>query len=151
MTGEHVLDFEPSDTDELIRMWRESFEYGVGIKDHHPIEQQLHYFQTEICPRARVQVVKSGAQIIAFLAAHESYVAQLYVRVGHHGKGIGTLLLGLAKQQSSGTLFLHTFIRNERACRFYERHGFKAVEYGFEPMWQLEDVKYEWRRSESAA
>ena len=151
MTVIRLSDFDTADTDELIRMWRESLEYRVGIRDHHPIEQQLHYFETEIRPKARVQVVKSNGRVIAFLAAHESYLAQLYVRVGHHGRGIGSMLLGAAKEQSTGTLFLHTFVQNARACRFYERHGFKAIEYGFEPMWQLEDVKYRWCRSESAA
>ena len=127
-------------------MWRESFEFGVGIKDHHPLQDQLNYFLNEVRPKARVQVVKQEGQIVGFLAAHESYIAQLYVRVGYLGQGIGSTLLELAKEQSAGTLYLHTFLRNVRACRFYERHGFKAVEYGFEPMWQLEDVKYLWQR-----
>ncbi len=146
-----ICDFDLSDTDELLRMWRESFEFGVGIEDHHPIEEQRHYFLNEVLPKTRVQVVKQDGRILGFLAAHESYVAQLYVRVGHFGRGIGSALLGLAKEQSGGKLFLHTFIRNERACRFYERHGFEAVEYGFEPMWQLEDVKFFWAKGQSAA
>ena len=41
-------------------------------------------------------------------------------------------------------LSLYTFVRNVRACRFYERHGFVVVARGFEPTWQLEDVKYHW-------
>ena len=146
-----ICDFDLADADELLRMWRESFEFGVGIKDHHPLQDQLHYFLTEVRPKTRVQVVKQHGQIVGFLAAHESYIAQLYVTVGHHGQGIGSALLDVAKKQSCGRLHLHTFIRNVRACRFYERHGFKAVEYGFEPMWQLEDVKYHWSGDQSAA
>jgi RimJ/RimL family protein N-acetyltransferase len=48
---------------------------------------------------------------------------------------------------SVGSLWLYTFARNERARRFYERNGFAAVAFGYEPFWQLEDVRYEWRRS----
>ena len=132
-------------------MWRESFEFGVGIKNHHPLQDQLHYFLNEVRPKTRVQVAKQAKRIVGFLAAHESYVAQLYVRVENLGQGIGSALLKLSKEQSAGALYLHTFRRNARACQFYERHGFKAVEYGFEPMWQLEDVKYFWQREQSAA
>lgn len=151
MQSQHLSDFEPADTDELLRMWRESFEFGVGITDHHPAEQQRQYFVGEVLPKTRVQVVKQDHQIVGFLAAHESYVAQLYVRVGHIGQGIGSRLIELAKEQSSGALHLHTFTQNARACRFYERHGFVAVEFGFEPMWQLEDVKYHWTKAQRSA
>lgn len=34
----------------------------------------------------------------------------------------------------------------ESIAQLYERHGFIAVARGFEPEWNLEDVRYEWRR-----
>jgi ribosomal protein S18 acetylase RimI-like enzyme len=71
-------------------------------------------------------------------------VAQLHVRPGLHGRGIGSELLALAKARSAGSLWLYAFARNVRACRFYEKHGFVVVARGFEPTWQLEDVKYHW-------
>jgi hypothetical protein len=40
--------FEPQRTDDLIRMWRESFEHGVGIVDTHSLEEQRKYFVDEI-------------------------------------------------------------------------------------------------------
>ena len=36
------------------------------------------------------------------------------------------------------------FARNAGACAFYERNAFVAVAHGFEPTWQLADVRYEW-------
>ena len=82
--------------------------------------------------------------IVGFVAASEVSVAQLYVHTRYQRLGIGTLLLNWAKNQSKGSLWLYTFARNSRACSFYEGSGFRAVARGFEPMWQLEDVKYEW-------
>jgi ribosomal protein S18 acetylase RimI-like enzyme len=55
-------------------------------------------------------------------------------------------LLDLAKTGSGGRLWLYTFVTNTRAQRFYERHGFDVVERGFEPVMQLGDLRYEWRR-----
>jgi len=151
MLVHQASDFDLADTDELILMWRESFEQGVGIKDRNPLEKQREYFELEVRPKARVQVVKRQGQLVAFLAAHASYLAQLYVRVDHLGQGLGSMLLGLAKEQSSGVLSLHALARNTQACRFYERHGFKVVGHDLEPMWQLESVEYRWCRPESAA
>jgi ribosomal protein S18 acetylase RimI-like enzyme len=73
-------------------------------------------------------------------------VVQLYVDVDHLGQGIGTQLLALAKANSGGRLWLYTFVTNQSAQRFYERHGFSVVERGFEPVMQLGDLRYEWRR-----
>ena len=78
-------------------------------------------------------------------------VAQLHVQVGLHRKGIGSALLTLAKARSGGSLWLHAFARNLHACRFYEKHGFVVVAHGFEPTWQLEDVKYHWSAATGAA
>lgn len=44
--------------------------------------------------------------------------------------------------------WLFTFARNRRACAFSEHHRFIAIERGFEPVWGLADIKYEWSRSQ---
>jgi ribosomal protein S18 acetylase RimI-like enzyme len=150
MSAIAIEDFRTSDLDTLVRMWREGFEYGVGITDPHPLEDQVAYFEREVRPNNRVRVAKEDNLLVGFLASNAESVAQLHVRVGHHRRGIGRRLLGLAKSDSMGTLWLYTFARNTRACAFYESQGFKVVQRGYEPTWQLEDVKYAWARSESA-
>lgn len=57
-------------------------------------------------------------------------------------------MLEWAKRQSSGSLWLCTFACNEGAQRFYAREGFRIAARGFEPLWQLEDIRYEWTRSD---
>jgi ribosomal protein S18 acetylase RimI-like enzyme len=150
MTEAPVEDFQPRDTEALVRMWRTSFEYGIGITDPHPLRDQLEYFHNQIVPIYRVRVVKQAGVIVGFLAANAESVAQLHVRVDSIGQGIGSRLIRLAQAESSGSLWLFTFVKNTRACRFYEHHGFIAVAHGFEPTWQLDDVKYQWRASAGA-
>jgi len=135
----------------LVDMWRASFEHGVGIVDPHPIAEQRQYLVSRVVPSFEVSVALRQEEIVGFVAADRESVSQLYVRVGCHRQGIGTTLLGLAKARSSGSLWLYTFARNTVARSFYERHGFVVVAHGFEPMWQLEDVKYEWRERRDAA
>ncbi len=54
------------------------------------------------------------------------------------------MLLNWAKQQSAGSLWLHTFEVSIGAQAFYERHCFRVVGRGVEPQWRLDDIKYVW-------
>jgi GNAT superfamily N-acetyltransferase len=141
--------FAESDFDELLPMWRQGFEFGVGITDPHPLSEQAAYFWREVAARHRVQVAYLHGQLVGFVAASDASVVQLFVRVGHHRQGIGSAMLYWAKAQSAGHLWLYTFAQNVRARAFYEKHGFRATVFGFEPTWQLADVRYEWRRDDA--
>jgi ribosomal protein S18 acetylase RimI-like enzyme len=146
LAAPELADFRPAMTDALVAMWRESFEEAVGIQDPNPLAEQRRYFETEVLPHNTVKVALEGSTIVGFVAASRDSIAQLYVRRGCQGRGLGTALLEWARAQSGGALWLYTFARNTRACAFYERHGFRAVARGFEPAWNLADVRYEWRR-----
>lgn len=143
-----LVPYSPDRLAELLPMWRESFEFGVGIVDPHPLAEQQAYFLAEVLPKHEVRLALRHGAVVGFAAASAESVAQLYVRVGCHRQGIGAQLLAWAQAQSGGSLWLYTFARNANARRFYERNGFVAVEHGFEPMWQLEDVRYRWVSSE---
>lgn len=151
MSSLAITVFEPHQTDEVVRMWRASFEHGVGITDHHPIEDQRKFFVDEIVPSYTVRVAVDGAVIVGVMATKPESVELLYVRVQSIGQGIGSRLLALAKQESCGSLWLYTFAGNANARRFYERHGFQEVERESENMWKLEAIKYRWVRGASAA
>jgi ribosomal protein S18 acetylase RimI-like enzyme len=151
MSMPRIEDFSPGDRNPLVQMWRQSFEAAVGIVDPHPIEEQIDYFDRNVLAKNRVRAVKDAGLIVGFMASTRESVSQLYVRVGHQRRGIGRQLLGLAKDESDGTLWLYTFARNTNACAFYDSQGFKVVQRGFEPAWQLEDVKYAWSNAGRAA
>jgi ribosomal protein S18 acetylase RimI-like enzyme len=141
-----IVAYEPKMLVPLVDMWRASFEFGVGIVDPHPIEGQREHFVRRVLPECEVSVAMRDGELVGFVASNRESVSQLYVRVGCHRQGVGSQLLELAKTRSGGSLWLYTFARNAVARRFYERHGFVDAGHGFENMWQLEDVRYEWRR-----
>jgi ribosomal protein S18 acetylase RimI-like enzyme len=140
----NIVEFDAARTDELVRMWRESFEFGVGVVDPHPIEDQREAFVRTVAPNNSVRMALFDDRLVGFIAATKESITHLYVRVGHYHCGIGTQLLAWAKAQSGGKLWLYAFARNAIACAFYEKHGFRIIARGFEPTWQLDDVKYEW-------
>jgi ribosomal protein S18 acetylase RimI-like enzyme len=138
--------YRTADLAELVPMWRAAFEQGVGIVDTHPLADQAAYFEREVLPHHEVLVARGDdGSMLGFVACNAESIAQLHVRVGHHRQGIGSRLVALAKERSAGSLWLYTFARNVNARRFYEHHGFVATAFGFEPVWQLDDVRYEWR------
>ena len=137
-------DFRSEDAEELVRMWRESFEAGVGVTDPHPLEEQMRYLFTEVVPNNAVRVARLEGRIVGFVAASPRSIAQLYVRRGFQRRGIGSRLLAWAKAESGGALWLYTFAQNTGARAFYERHGFTIAARGHEPSWKLDDLRYEW-------
>lgn len=142
-----LQEFQLEHADELVLMWRASFEKGVGIVDPHSIFEQQEYLLSKVVPNNTLLVATLEGKIVGFVAASRESIAQLYIHVDYHRNGIGSMLLTWAKTQSRGTLWLHTFERNTNAIRFYEHHGFRIVERGFEEMWQLPDLKCSWSQS----
>jgi ribosomal protein S18 acetylase RimI-like enzyme len=145
-----VADYDAAMADRVVRLWRSSFEHGVGIVDPHPLEQQRRALVDEVVPQHRVRVACRGREIVGFLASRPEVVGHLYVAVDCIGQGIGSHLLALAKAESAGSLWLFTFARNHRARRFYERQGFREVERESQNMFRLEAIRYRWERDAPA-
>ena len=138
--------YRPEFRERLVDLWRASFALGVGAPVPDPRDDHLRYFDDHVLAETRVHLALRDGELAGFGAFTPASVMQLYVRVDSLGQGIGTRLLDLAKADSHGRLWLYTFVTNTNAQRFYERHGFDVVERGFEPVMQLGDLRYEWRR-----
>jgi GNAT superfamily N-acetyltransferase len=140
-----LVPFATPHADELVAMWRSSFESAVGVPEPHTHEQQRDYFLHTILPNNRVLVAADHGQVVGFVAASMERVDQLYVHRDYQGIGIGSQLLQWAKDHSQGHLVLFTFERNNQARRFYEARDFKVTGRGFAQQWQLPDIRYEWQ------
>jgi len=76
-------------------------------------------------------VALAGGEVVGYTFPHvigdgRHRVGALYVLPAFHGRGIGHLLLArnLAWHGAGQDVYLHVAAYNERAIRFYERHGF---------------------------
>ena len=86
--------------------------------------------------------------IVGLMVLIDDWLDQLYVDPAIAGAGVGSELVAVAKSVRPGGLQLWTFESNGRARRFYERHGFVAVERtdGSRNEDQSPDIRYVWRQ-----
>jgi GNAT superfamily N-acetyltransferase len=99
--------------------------------------------------QCEVWVAVVDSEIVGMMALRDDWIEQLYVAPGHTSRGIGARLIATAQDRSPAGLQLWTFEANRRAQRFYERHGFVAVERsdGSRNEEGAPDVRYRWAYS----
>jgi len=95
---------------------------------------EIHAWMREVVfPRRSIRIAQIGDEIVGFAARDGAWLEHLYVKPGWTGKGIGRELLDVIVAEArlvTPVLSLYTFQCNAGARRFYERHGFTAVEFG---------------------
>ncbi|MFG2633061.1 GNAT family N-acetyltransferase [Streptomyces sp. NPDC048362] len=106
------------------------------------------YMRDVVVPLREMWVAEAaGAGIVGLLVLDGKTLSQLYLDPGWRGRGLGDRFVALAKKRSPGGLTLWTFQVDKPAHRFYERHGFTAVEFtdGSDNEEREPDVRYVWR------
>jgi len=110
----------------------------------HPDEDVRGWLTNVVLPDCEVWVVEAG-EPVAMMALAEGWIDQLYVDPNWTGRGIGSELVGTAQARHPDGLELWTFQANVAARRFYERHGFVAVEMTEGDNEEgAPDVRYRW-------
>ena len=93
-----------------------------------------------------VWVAEVEGRVVGYAALSERKLEHLYVHPGFQGRGAGTALLERAKRERPEGFRFWVFQKNERARRFYERHGCRLVELtdGAGNEEREPDALYEW-------
>jgi GNAT superfamily N-acetyltransferase len=94
----------------------------------HTPDEDLAWMRDVVFPTQSVWLACAGDAIVGIGAREGTRVMQLYVAPEWAGQGIGARLLDRMAGESA-FLDLWAFQRNAGARRFYERHGFVAVEF----------------------
>jgi ribosomal protein S18 acetylase RimI-like enzyme len=85
-----------------------------------------------LIPSGGVVIAEIQGSVVAAMHTERkeaiSWITQLAVDPAFVGKGIGSLLLAHAVRTMASPVRLYTFQANQRARRFYERHGFIPIE-----------------------
>jgi GNAT superfamily N-acetyltransferase len=123
----------------------------------HPPEDVRAWVGSHLIPCCRTTVAIVDGTIVGVLATAQadgvSWIRQLFVLPGWVGRGIGSQLLRHAHAELPRPIRLYTFQAHVLARRFYERHGYRAIELtdGKDNEERCPDVLYELSASASAA
>src|SRR4051794_29711033 len=135
----------------LWRVREQSLALGSIPQGIHPLDDVRQWMRDVVFARDDVFVAEDGAGALVGLMVlrQPDWLEHLYLDASATGRGLGARMLAVARAHLSGDqIQLWTFQSNTGARRFYERHGFVAVETtGGENEEQAPDVRYLWRRS----
>jgi ribosomal protein S18 acetylase RimI-like enzyme len=136
----------PKDADQIA----ETFNRSIGMLTFLPplhTEEDNRRFITEMVPvDHEIWVAEEDGCVVGLAAVGDRTLGHLYVHPDHQSRGIGSQLLEKVKALRPEGFTLWTFPNNERACRFYERHGMHVSARGDGSGNEegLPDVQYEW-------
>lgn len=137
-----------ADADAIAAVFSPSRRLLKFLPELHTIEEDRWFIEHVILKECEVTVIHSRDRIGAFLARDGSEIRLLHTHPALIGHGAGSLLLLHAKAHGPGTLELWCFQANDKARRFYERHGFTPVAFtnGERNEVKTPDVRYRWVR-----
>lgn len=141
-----IIDYDDKYALDTVRMWRDSKEQALSVKDVHSFDDHLGFLRTKLIKENKVYLAidERTDNVVGMMAIAGSALNQLYIHVGYQRMGIGSRLLKIAKELSPGKLQLFTFEVNKNAQAFYEKHGFTIIGRGYENEENLPDIRYEW-------
>ncbi|MCZ0989765.1 GNAT family N-acetyltransferase [Streptomyces diastatochromogenes] len=136
------------DASAVADVWLRSYTAALPtVVRAHTDDEVRDYFREVVVPSRETWVAEAGGGVVGMMVLAGDLLSQLYLDPDWRGRGIGDRFVALAKERSPGGLTLWTFQVNKPAHRFYERHGFVAVEStdGSDNEEREPDVRYEWR------
>jgi len=144
---------EEADASEIAEVWLRSFAAALpSVRRAHDDQAVRDFFRYVVVPEYETWVAVAGEAVVGLLVLDGEELDQLYLEPSWRGRGVGDRFVELAKRRRPEGLALWTFQVNGPARRFYDRHGFVAVEHtdGRRNEENEPDVRYVWRPSGQA-
>jgi ribosomal protein S18 acetylase RimI-like enzyme len=119
-------DDAPAVADIYLASFRETYDFPLAHTD----DEVRGWVAGHLLPNSETWLAERDGSPVGFVTISGEAIEQLYVAPGCTGRGVGSRLVALAQERRTAGLSLWTFQVNAGARRFYERHGFRAVEFG---------------------
>jgi putative acetyltransferase len=119
--------YESADEDAAIELWRRTWQLAYPQIDFDTrVAWWRKRWRDELVPTATITVAEAGASLVGFVTVDPTSfdLDQLVVAPEAWGIGVAAALLEEARRISPRGLDLHVNHDNERAIRFYRKHGF---------------------------
>jgi ribosomal protein S18 acetylase RimI-like enzyme len=115
-------------------------------------EKEIYWWiRDRLIPTNRVTVAEQDGKVIGMMALSRDntagWIDEFYLHPKAIGRGIGRTLIDRAKAELGSPIRVYTFQENTEAIEFYERHGFRPINYGDGSTNEehCPDILYEWR------
>ena len=131
----------------VAEVWLRSFAAALPtVRLAHTDDEVRRWVRDDLVVRADTWVAETGGAVVGVMALSPGWIDTLYLDPDARGQGIGDAFVALAQERQPDGLQLWTFQVNGPAQRFYERHGFVAVERtdGAGNQEREPDVRYRW-------
>jgi GNAT superfamily N-acetyltransferase len=134
------------DVDAVAALFRRSFGTLDFLPTLHTPDEDRQYLG-RVVDEQDMWVAERDGQILGFLSLDGKLGTFFYVDPAAHGAGVGSALFEEAQKARPEGFEFWVFQRNEKARRFYERRGCRAVRFtdGSGNEEKEPDVLYEWR------
>lgn len=120
---------DPADAEVLAQLFVEAREeaFPAMPRPVHGPDAIRTWFRELLEGGRETWVAERSGEVVGYLVLDPQWLDSLYVRPDLTGRGIGGVLLGLAKSLRPGGFGLWVFQSNEQAQRFYLRHGLVEI------------------------
>jgi GNAT superfamily N-acetyltransferase len=125
---------DETELDQLARIWHDGWQdahariLSAELTRHRTLESFRHRLQSAL---PNVRVAGPTGQPLGLCITSDDELYQLYVSAGARGSGLAAALLADAEERFSAlgiqTAWLACAIGNERAGKFYGKHGWRLV------------------------
>jgi putative acetyltransferase len=140
--------YDPDDEDASVALWLRAW---YAVYPHIDFAARLDWWRerwsNELVPAADIVIAEAKGNVIGFVTVdpRTHYLDQIAVAPEHWSAGVGAALMAAAKKLSSAGLDLDANTDNDRAIRFYERHGFSIAGAGVNPISGKPVHRMSWR------
>jgi GNAT superfamily N-acetyltransferase len=138
--------------DLLWAVREQSLALGAIPKGIHPLDDMRQWMRDVVFAQHDVWVAELGGRLVGLMVLGQpDWLEHLYIDASATGRGLGSRMVEVAKRELTGPrVQLWTFQSNVGARRFYERHGFVAVQTTEgDNEEQAPDVRYVWERRDA--
>ena len=144
--------YTAADEEAAIELWRRTWQTAYP---HIDFTARLSWWRerwrNELVPSCIIMVAEqsnaAAGELIGFVTieAKSGYLDQLVVAPERWGSPVAGALLGAAKDVGPAGIDLHVNCDNERAIRFYKKHGFAVTGEDINPRSGAPIYKMSWR------
>jgi putative acetyltransferase len=141
--------YTDADEDAAITLWLRTWKVAYPDID---FDARLAWWRerwrSELLPRSTVVVAEQDGALIGFVTIEPAsgYLDQIVVAPEAWGSGVAENLLTEAKRLSPGWIDLQVNTDNDRALRFYRKHGFEITGADVSLISRRPVHKMSWRR-----